>query len=158
MNLPATPGLERKPPRHWPPCLHAISCSTGTQAMQPSAAKSLIPVAYNLLPKDRIGHCHVKDVMRNNNDYEWAAMGKGIINWSGQFAALKHDGYPRSQSRNALARCRNTRSLFTRMLARNPRRPRESRCSLNRLFTWGQPPLGCPWHLQRMIRSHTQRL
>jgi L-ribulose-5-phosphate 3-epimerase len=51
------------------------------------------PGGYNLLPKDRIGHCHVKDVVRNNNDYEWAAMGKGIIDWSGQFDALKRDGY-----------------------------------------------------------------
>jgi sugar phosphate isomerase/epimerase len=51
------------------------------------------PGAYNLLPKDRIGHCHVKDVVRTGKDYEWAAMGKGIIDWSGQFAALKRDGY-----------------------------------------------------------------
>jgi len=51
------------------------------------------PGAYNLLPKDRIGHCHVKDVVRADKDYEWAAMGKGIIDWAGQFAALKRDGY-----------------------------------------------------------------
>lgn len=51
------------------------------------------PGAYNLLPKDRIGHCHVKDVVSAGKDYEWAAMGKGIIDWSGQFAALKRDGY-----------------------------------------------------------------
>jgi L-ribulose-5-phosphate 3-epimerase len=51
------------------------------------------PGAYNLLPKDRIGHCHVKDVARVDNGFEWAAMGKGIIDWAGQFAALKRDGY-----------------------------------------------------------------
>lgn len=51
------------------------------------------PGAYNLLPKDRIGHCHVKDVGRTEKGYEWAAMGKGIIDWTGQFAALKRDGY-----------------------------------------------------------------
>ena len=51
------------------------------------------PGAYNLLPKDRIGHCHVKDVVRSNGGYQWAAMGKGIIDWSGQFAALERDGY-----------------------------------------------------------------
>jgi L-ribulose-5-phosphate 3-epimerase len=51
------------------------------------------PDGYHLLPKDRIGHCHVKDVVRTDKEYEWAAMGKGIIDWSGQFAALKHDGY-----------------------------------------------------------------
>lgn len=51
------------------------------------------PGAYSLLPKDRIGHCHVKDVARTDKDYEWADMGKGIVDWAGQFAALKRDGY-----------------------------------------------------------------
>jgi L-ribulose-5-phosphate 3-epimerase len=49
--------------------------------------------AYNRLPKDRIGHCHVKDVARTDKGLEWAAMGKGIIDWGGQFSALKRDGY-----------------------------------------------------------------
>ncbi len=49
------------------------------------------PDAYNGLPKARIGHCHVKDVAQTGKD--WAAMGKGIIDWSGQFAALKRDGF-----------------------------------------------------------------
>jgi L-ribulose-5-phosphate 3-epimerase len=51
------------------------------------------PDAYNLLPKDRIGHCHCKDIVKTDDKYEWAAMGKGIIDWAGQFAALKRDGY-----------------------------------------------------------------
>ena len=51
------------------------------------------PGPYNNLPKNRIGHCHVKDVARVGNDYEWADMGKGIVDWSGQFATLKRDGY-----------------------------------------------------------------
>src|SRR6266536_2627750 len=51
------------------------------------------PDAYNLLPKDRIGHCHCKDVVKAEKGYDWAAMGKGIIDWPGQFAALKRDGY-----------------------------------------------------------------
>jgi L-ribulose-5-phosphate 3-epimerase len=51
------------------------------------------PDGYSLLPKVRIGHCHVKDVAKTEKGYEWAAMGKGVIDWSGQFAALKHDGY-----------------------------------------------------------------
>jgi sugar phosphate isomerase/epimerase len=51
------------------------------------------PDAYNRLPKDRIGHCHVKDVARTDQGLEWAAMGKGIIDWGGQFSALKRDGY-----------------------------------------------------------------
>jgi L-ribulose-5-phosphate 3-epimerase len=51
------------------------------------------PDGYNLLPKARIGHCHCKDAVRKGHDYEWAAMGKGIVDWAGQFSALKRDGY-----------------------------------------------------------------
>lgn len=51
------------------------------------------PDGYTLLPKDRIGHCHVKDAVKTAMGYEWAATGKGIIDWAGQFAALKRDGY-----------------------------------------------------------------
>jgi sugar phosphate isomerase/epimerase len=51
------------------------------------------PDGYNRLPKNRIGHCHVKDVAKMDKGLEWAAMGKGIIDWVGQFAALKRDGY-----------------------------------------------------------------
>jgi len=51
------------------------------------------PDGYNLLPKDRIGHCHCKDTVRKGNGYEWAPMGGGMIDWAGQFEALKRDGY-----------------------------------------------------------------
>ncbi len=53
------------------------------------------PDGYALLPKERIGHCHCKDVAKKQEgkDYEWAAMGRGIIDWTSQFAALKRDGY-----------------------------------------------------------------
>jgi L-ribulose-5-phosphate 3-epimerase len=53
------------------------------------------PDGYALLPKDRIGHCHCKDVVKraDGKGYEWAAMGRGIIDWVGQFAALERDGY-----------------------------------------------------------------
>ena len=53
------------------------------------------PDGYNLLTKERIGHCHCKDVTKkpDSNGYDWAAMGRGIIDWTGQFAALKRDGY-----------------------------------------------------------------
>src|SRR5262249_26832173 len=37
------------------------------------------PDGYSLLPKDRIGLCHCKDVARKGADYEWAAVGKGFI-------------------------------------------------------------------------------
>jgi len=51
------------------------------------------PDGYNLLPKDRIGHCHCKDAVKKGKKYVWAPMGGGIIDWAGQFKALKRDGY-----------------------------------------------------------------
>jgi L-ribulose-5-phosphate 3-epimerase len=51
------------------------------------------PDGYNLLPKDRIGHCHCKDTVKKEKGYDWAAMGAGIIDWAGQFKALRRDGY-----------------------------------------------------------------
>ncbi|MFZ1142100.1 MAG: sugar phosphate isomerase/epimerase family protein [Candidatus Sulfotelmatobacter sp.] len=50
------------------------------------------PGGYNLLPKERIGHCHCKDVVKIGK-VDWAPMGGGIIDWAGQFKALKRDGY-----------------------------------------------------------------
>jgi L-ribulose-5-phosphate 3-epimerase len=58
-----------------------------------AAGDTPYPDGYNLLPKDRIGHCHCKDVVKSGAKYEWAAMGTGIIDWAGQFKALKRDGY-----------------------------------------------------------------
>lgn len=52
------------------------------------------PDGYNMLPKDRIGHCHVKSVFREPGDkYKWAPVGQGVVDWVGQFRALKNDGY-----------------------------------------------------------------
>ncbi len=52
------------------------------------------PTGYDLLPKERIGHCHCKDVVREpGKKYEWAPMGAGVIDWVGQFRALERQGY-----------------------------------------------------------------
>jgi sugar phosphate isomerase/epimerase len=56
------------------------------------------PAGYNLLPKNRIGHCHCKDIKAiakptDSKEPGWAAMGAGVVDWVGQFAALKRDGY-----------------------------------------------------------------
>lgn len=51
------------------------------------------PDGYKLLPKNRIGHCHCKDAVKTAKGYDWAPMGGGIIDWAGQFRALKRDGY-----------------------------------------------------------------
>ncbi len=53
------------------------------------------PDGYQLLPKDRIGHCHCKDAAKktDGSGYHWEPMGNGIIDWVGQFRAFKRDGY-----------------------------------------------------------------
>jgi L-ribulose-5-phosphate 3-epimerase len=52
------------------------------------------PDGYDLLPKNRIGHCHCKDAVKKpGGGTEWAAVGRGIIDWTGQFRALMRDGY-----------------------------------------------------------------
>src|ERR1700748_2544018 len=51
------------------------------------------PEGYKLLPKDRIGHCHCKDVVvKPDHKYDWAAVGAGSVDWVGQLRALKNDG------------------------------------------------------------------
>jgi L-ribulose-5-phosphate 3-epimerase len=52
------------------------------------------PNGYALLPKNRIGHCHVKSATRApDGKYQWAPVGQGLVDWTGQFRALKNDGY-----------------------------------------------------------------
>jgi L-ribulose-5-phosphate 3-epimerase len=52
------------------------------------------PTGYQLLPKNRIGHCHCKDVVRKpDHKYDWAPVGGGIVDWVGQFQALQRDGF-----------------------------------------------------------------
>jgi sugar phosphate isomerase/epimerase len=52
------------------------------------------PNGYDLLPKHRIGHCHCKDVVvQPDGKRAWAPVGAGIIDWVGQFRALKKLGY-----------------------------------------------------------------
>jgi len=56
------------------------------------------PDGYAKLPKSRIGHVHCKDAVRraDGKGWDWMAMGRGIIDWAGQFRALKNDGYRRA--------------------------------------------------------------
>jgi len=52
------------------------------------------PTGYELLPKDRIGHCHSKDVLvKPDHKYDWAPVGAGIVDWVGQLKALRRDGF-----------------------------------------------------------------
>ena len=58
------------------------------------------PDGYNLLPKNRIGHCHCKDAVKkaDSSGTDWAPMGGGFIDWVGQFKALRQDGYHQAVS------------------------------------------------------------
>jgi sugar phosphate isomerase/epimerase len=62
-----------------------------------AAARGEIPFpnGWELLPKSRIGHCHCKDIkMKSGGEgFEWMPVGKGTIDWVGQFRALKEVGY-----------------------------------------------------------------
>jgi L-ribulose-5-phosphate 3-epimerase len=95
----------------------ACNTATGTEAAQVLAAvpspsfmlnwdpgnaaargETPYPDGYNRLPENRIGHCHCKDIKAiakptDAKEPGWAAMGAGVIDWVGQFAALKRDGY-----------------------------------------------------------------
>jgi len=53
------------------------------------------PGGYARLQKARIGHVHCKDAARraDGQGWDWMAMGRGAIDWAGQFTALKKDGY-----------------------------------------------------------------
>jgi len=54
----------------------------------------VFPEGYAMLPQNRIGHMHLKDVKHNaDGSYDWECMGRGIIDYAGQFRAMLHDGY-----------------------------------------------------------------
>jgi len=52
------------------------------------------PVEWDMLPKDRIMHCHCKDFGPDaSGKIVWLPVGKGKMDWVGQFKALKAVGY-----------------------------------------------------------------
>jgi len=49
---------------------------------------------WNTLSKDRIHHCHIKNLAKNSaGKWEWSPIDKGVFNWAAQFVALKQLGY-----------------------------------------------------------------
>jgi L-ribulose-5-phosphate 3-epimerase len=57
------------------------------------------PDGFAKIPKERMGHMHCKDVVRKaDGTFEWAAMGRGIIDYVGQFRALVQAGYSGTMS------------------------------------------------------------
>src|SRR5579859_1963572 len=64
-----------------------------------AAGETAFPDGYAKLPKNRIGHVHLKDcVNKPDGKFAWAAMGKGTIRFVEQFKALMHDGYSGTMS------------------------------------------------------------
>ena len=51
------------------------------------------PHGYRVLEARRIAHVHAKDCTLDGHKPVWCALGEGAIDWKGQFAALKQDGY-----------------------------------------------------------------
>jgi len=52
------------------------------------------PAAWELIPKNRIHHCHCKNAVRDTEGkIEWSPVGKGFIDWAAQFRALKQAGF-----------------------------------------------------------------
>ncbi len=59
------------------------------------------PQGFDLIPKDRIGHCHVKCAVTKpgtKSGFEWAAVGQGLPDWVAQFKALKKANYRQAVS------------------------------------------------------------
>lgn len=52
------------------------------------------PAAWEMLPKNRIHHCHVKNAVKDDaGKVVWSPTGTGVIDWAGQFRALKGAGF-----------------------------------------------------------------
>jgi sugar phosphate isomerase/epimerase len=52
------------------------------------------PAGWEAIPKNRIHHCHCKNAAKSaDGKIEWAPVGKGIIDWTAQFHALKNSGF-----------------------------------------------------------------
>jgi sugar phosphate isomerase/epimerase len=52
------------------------------------------PAGWDLLPKNRIHHCHVKNAAKNaEGKVELSPVDKGLIDWTAQFRALKNAGF-----------------------------------------------------------------
>jgi sugar phosphate isomerase/epimerase len=52
------------------------------------------PTAWELIPKNRIHHCHCKNAVKlADGKIGWSEVGRGIIDWAAQFRALKKAGF-----------------------------------------------------------------
>ena len=52
------------------------------------------PAGWDVLPKNRIRHCHCKNAMKDSSGkIVWEPVDKGYVDWAAQFRALKQAGY-----------------------------------------------------------------
>lgn len=52
------------------------------------------PAGWELLPKNRIHHCHCKNAVKNDaGKIVWSPVDKGYVDWTAQFRALQQAGY-----------------------------------------------------------------
>jgi sugar phosphate isomerase/epimerase len=57
------------------------------------AGENPFPDGYRKLPPGRIAHVHAKDCRVTGHTPEWLELGTGSVDWAGQIAALRQDGY-----------------------------------------------------------------
>jgi sugar phosphate isomerase/epimerase len=91
---------------------HACNVATGAEAgrilasLDHPALKSIwdpanafilgetpFPDGYSKLPATRVAHVHAKDCVIEGHTPRWGALGEMDVDWRGQIAALKRDGY-----------------------------------------------------------------
>jgi L-ribulose-5-phosphate 3-epimerase len=83
--------------------LHAVQSAAFLLNWDPGNAayrgEVAYPTGYAPIPKNRIAHMHLKDVRKKpDGTYEWEAMGRGLIDYTGQFKALLRNGYTGTMS------------------------------------------------------------
>jgi L-ribulose-5-phosphate 3-epimerase len=57
------------------------------------AGETPFPDGYRHLSPSRIVHVHAKDCLRDGGSPTWTELGRGDVDWRGQFRALADDGY-----------------------------------------------------------------
>jgi L-ribulose-5-phosphate 3-epimerase len=91
---------------------HACNVATGAEAgrildaLDHPALKSIwdpanafmlgerpFPDGYSKLPATRVAHVHAKDCVMDGHTATWGPLGEMDVDWRGQIAALKRDGY-----------------------------------------------------------------
>jgi L-ribulose-5-phosphate 3-epimerase len=77
--------------------LHALDHPALVSIWDPANAFILgetpFPDGYSKLPAGRVAHVHAKDCVINDQKPTWGALGEMDVDWRGQIAALKRDGY-----------------------------------------------------------------